>query len=65
MNRSAVDANVWIKAKAKSAAVNAQAVFLIRVLMEMALLFLSGEHTDMTVLCKVLWKKICCQLYFQ
>lgn len=54
MNRLAVDANFCVKAKAKSAAVNAQAVFLIRVLMEMALLFLSGEHTDMTVLCEVL-----------
>lgn len=55
-------ANVWVKVKAKSAAVNAQAAFLIKVFMEMAHLALSGEHTDMTVLCRVLWKKRCCQL---
>lgn len=51
------DANVWVQAKAMSPAVNAPAVFLIKVLMEMVHLSISGEHTYTTALCRALWKK--------
>lgn len=47
-------AEVWVSTNAKSAAVDAPHVFLMKVLMEVGCS--SGEHYDMTVLCRVLWR---------